>query len=55
MRVRIIWYIILPDVFEDDYVKIYGAPLGTTSFDNIGGGTTLAIVLGGSYVEKISE
>ena len=45
----------LPDVFEDDYVKIYGAPLGTTSFDNIGGGTTLAIVLGGSYVEKIPE
>lgn len=45
----------LPDVLDDDYVKIYGVPLGTTSFDNVSGGTTLAVVLGGSYVEKISE
>lgn len=45
----------LPDVLDDDYVKIYGVPLGTTSFDNISGGTTLAVVFGGCYVEKIQE
>ena len=37
----------LPNVLDDDTVKIYGIPLGTTSFDNISGGTTLAVVLGG--------
>ena len=45
----------IPEVLEDDYVKVYGLPLGTTSFDNVGGGTTLAAVLGGCWVEKISE
>ena len=45
----------LPNVLDDDTVKIYGIPLGTTSFDNISGGTTLAVVLGGCYVEKIQE
>lgn len=41
------------DIFEDDVVTCYGLPLGETSFDNISGGTTLAIVLAGSSVEKL--
>lgn len=45
----------LPDILDDDYVKVYGVPLGTTGFDNVSGGTTLAVVLGGCYVEKIPE
>lgn len=45
----------LPDILDDDYVKVYGVPLGTTGFENVGGGTTLAVALGGCYVEKIPE
>ena len=41
------------DIFEGDYVCAYALPLGETAFDNISGGTTLAIVLAGCYVEKI--
>lgn len=46
-------YIGSVDVFENDVVECYGLPLGTTSFDNISGGTTLAIVVAGSYISKI--
>ena len=41
------------NIFEGDYVCAYALPLGETSFDNISGGTTLAIVLAGCYIEKI--
>lgn len=43
----------LSDVLEEDSVDCYGLPLGTTSFDNVSGGTTLACVLAGSYIKKI--
>lgn len=43
------------DIFEDDVVSCYGLPLGETSFENISGGTTLAIVLAGSSVEKMPD
>ena len=44
----------LPDVLEEDPVDCYGLPLGTTAFDNVSGGTTLAGVLAGSYIKKIN-
>lgn len=42
------------DVYEDDIISIYGLPIGKTAFDNVSGGTTLAIVVAASYVEKIA-
>lgn len=42
------------NIFEGDYVCAYALPLGETSFENISGGTTLAIVSAGCYIEKIS-
>lgn len=41
------------DVYEGDIVSVYALPLGETSFENISGGTTLAIVLAGCYIEKL--
>lgn len=41
------------DVYEGDVVSFYGLPLGQTSFENISGGTTLAVVAAGCYVEKL--
>lgn len=46
-------YIGSVDVFENDVVECYGLPLGTSSFENVSGGTTLAIVAAGSYINKI--
>lgn len=40
------------NIFEEDVVKVYALPIGETSFDNISGGTTLAIMLAGCYIEK---
>ena len=42
----------LPDVFKEDTVSVCGLPLGVTSFDNIGGGSTIAVVLAGCKVES---
>lgn len=41
------------DVFEDDIVECYGLPIGETSFENVSGGTTLAIVMAGSSIKKM--
>lgn len=41
----------LPDVFKEDTVSVCGLPLGVTSFDNVGGGSTIAVVLAGCKVE----
>ncbi len=41
------------DVFEDDSIKAALLPLGMTSYDNVDGGTTIALVTAGSYIEKI--
>lgn len=41
------------DVYEDDTACIYGIPLGMTSFDNVSGGTTISLVMAGSYIKKI--
>lgn len=40
------------EVFEGDVVNAYALPLGETSFENVSGGTTLAIMLAGCYLEK---
>ena len=42
----------LPDVFKEDTVSVCGLPLGVTSFDNVGGGSTIAVVLAGCKVES---
>lgn len=42
------------DVYEDDTICIYGVPLGMTSFENVGGGTTISLVMAGSYIKKIN-
>lgn len=42
------------DIFEDDVVSVYALPIGETSFENISGGTTLAIMLAGCYIEKVA-
>lgn len=42
----------LPEIFEKDEVSVYGLPLGLTSFDNIGGGTTKAVILAGCSVDE---
>lgn len=41
------------NIYEDDIVECYALPLGDTSFENVGGGTTLAVVLAGCYVNKV--
>ena len=41
------------DIYEDDIVSFYGLPLGQTSFENVGGGTTLAIVFAGCSMRKL--
>ena len=45
----------LPDVFKEDTVSVCGLPLGVTSFDNVGGGSTIAVVLAGCKVESASD
>ena len=46
-----VFYIGSIDVFEGDYVSVYGLPMGTSSATNISGGTTLFVVLAGSSVQ----
>ena len=41
------------DIYEGDVVSAYALPIGETSFENVTGGTTLAIMLAGCYIEKI--
>ncbi len=40
------------NIFEEDIISIYALPIGETSFENVSGGTTLAIMLAGCYIEK---
>ena len=49
----IYYYGALDNIYDDSDIKIVGLPLGNTSFSNVGGGTTLAIVLAGSYISLI--
>lgn len=42
----------LDDIFKGDTVLIYGLPLGTTHFTNLGNTTTQGIVMLGSYFVK---
>lgn len=41
------------DIYEGDVVSAYALPIGEASFENVSGGTTLAIMLAGCYIEKI--
>lgn len=40
----------LPDVYEGSVVNIYGLPISNSSFENIGGGTTLCYVVYGCKI-----
>ena len=43
------------DIYKDDTVQVYGVPVGMTSFENVSGGTTVSLVMAGSYVQKTNE
>lgn len=43
------------DIYKEDTVRIYGVPVGMTSFENVGGGTTVSLIIAGSYVHKTNE
>lgn len=52
-NVYLILYIGAVDIFKEDIIKAVALPLGTTSYENVSGGTTNALVVAGSYLEKI--
>ena len=41
------------EILEEDYVHIWGIPLGASSFENVSGGTTNVQVIFGSMIEKL--
>lgn len=43
----------LDDIYQEDAIEIYGSPIGMTSYENVSGGTTIPVVIAGSYIEKI--
>ena len=43
----------LPDVYSDTYITFTGLPIATTSFSNIGGGTTKVAVIAASSVDLV--
>ena len=43
------------DVYNDDIVKAVLLPLDMMSYENVSGGTTIALAAAGSYIEKIEE
>lgn len=43
----------LADIFKDDVISVYGVPLAMSGYSNVGGGTTIVVVMAGSYIEKI--
>ena len=43
------------DIYEEDIISVYALPIGETSFKNVSGGTTLAIMLAGCYVEELAQ
>lgn len=50
---QIIYLGSLDDIFKEDTVKVYGLPLGMSSFGNVSGGTTIVAVVAGSYIKKL--
>ena len=43
------------NVFDGDIINIYGLPIGQTSYENVSGGATHAIVLAGAYIVKAEQ
>jgi uncharacterized protein YceK len=41
------------EIFEEDYVRFWGAPAGPWSFENIAGGSTNVQLIVGAHVEKV--
>ncbi len=49
-----IYYIFYPsslEVYEGDCISAFLLPLGSYSFDNVGGGTTISLACAGAYIE----
>ena len=42
------------DILEDDVVRFWGVPVGSSSFENVSGGTTNVQNFFGSHIEKIN-
>lgn len=45
----------LKEVYKEDIIKADVLPLGVTSYDNVSGGTTNALVVAGAYLNKIDS
>lgn len=45
----------LNEVFEGDAIRLYGLPLGNSSFENTEGGQTLVVVLAGCCVYRMDD
>ena len=43
------------DVFDGDIINIHGLPVGKTSYENVSGGSTHAVVLASAYIEKVEQ
>ena len=48
----ILYYGLLDDILEDDFIDFTGLPLGRSYFDNTSGGQTLVTVIGGCEIVK---
>ena len=46
-----LYYLDTAEVYEGDSLTAYAVPCATSSFDNIGGGTTNVVVMAVSYIE----
>jgi hypothetical protein len=50
---QVLLYKTTGDILEDDYVQVWGAPVGPSYFENVSGGTTNVQVFMGSHIEKL--
>lgn len=51
---EVIMYKSTGDIFEEDNVRFWGAPVGLYSFENVSGGSTNAQAFFGSHIEKVN-
>ena len=47
-----LFYLDTAEIYDGDIFTVYALPVATTSYENVSGGITNAIVLVGSYIEK---
>ena len=46
-----LYYLGSADIYDEDTFTAYAVPCATSSFENVGGGTTNVIVMAASYVD----